>query len=227
MTLDPTYIDQIVQNVMREMNLRTASVGTGVSAAKPVEVKTAPLAVAGDALVKILTKVISEDILIAAGAAGKTVSLTSGAIVTPSGRDFIKKNGVRVSSEISKPTGVSSGALIVIGTSPVIQSAATSAGWSASAAASELEAASAAASRLTQSLVVTCGGEPSVVACLLNRKPEVRAAVITKSTNLITLTTVMSPHVVCLDSSGWSFGDILKLLRSLSAASRPQAWREI
>lgn len=227
MTLDPTYIDQIVQNVMREMNLRTASVGAGVSAAKPVAVKAAPLAVAGDALVKILTKVISEDILIAAGAAGKTVSLTSGAIVTPSGRDFIKKNGVRVSSEISKPTGVSSGALIVIGTSPVIQSAATSAGWSASAAASELEAASAAASRLTQSLVVTCGGEPSVVACLLNRKPEVRAAVITKSTNLITLTTVMSPHVVCLDSSGWSFGDILKLLRSLSAASRPQAWREI
>jgi len=227
MTIDPLYIDQIVQNVMREMKLRTTLVDAGVSAVKPAEVKAAPLTGGGDSSVQILAKVISEDVLISAGAAGKTVSITSGAIVTPSGRDFIKKNGVRVSSVISKPAGVSSGALIVIGTSPVIQSAATSAGWSASTAGSEVEAASAAASKLSTSLVVTCGGESSVVACLLNRKPEVRAAVITKSTNLMTLTTVMSPHVVCLDSSGWSFGDILKLLRSLSAASRPRGWNEI
>ncbi len=227
MTIDPLYIDQIVQNVMREMKLRTTLADAGVSAVKPAEVKAAPLTGAGDAAVQILAKVITEDVLISAGAAGKTVSITSGAIVTPSGRDFIKKNGVRVSSAISKPTGVSSGALILIGTSPVIQSAATSAGWAASAAGSEVEAASAAASKLSSSLVATCGGEPSVVACLLNRKPEVRAAVITKSTNLMTLTTVMSPHVVCLDSSGWSFGDILKLLRSLSAASRPRGWNEI
>ena len=228
MNLDATYIDQIVQNVMREMNLRTASVDAGLSAAKPADAKPAalpPLAVAP--AVHIAAKVVSEDALIAAGAAGKTVSLTAGAIVTPSGRDFIKKNGVRLSSEISKPAGVSSGSVILIGASPVIQSAATSAGWSASTAGSEVEAASAAASGLTKSLVVTCGGEPSVVACLLNRRPEVRAAVITKSTNLVTLATVMSPHVVCLDSSGWSFGDILKLLRSLSAANRPQGWKEI
>jgi hypothetical protein len=67
-----------------------------------------------------------------------------------------------------------------------------------------------------------------VVACLLNRSAEIRAAVITKATNLLTLTTVMSPHVVCLDASGWSFGDILKLLRSLAVVSHaPATWNEL
>lgn len=227
MTVDAAYIDQIVQNVMREMKSRVTvpavvSAPTASSQSKPVTVTEATTALT------IAAKVISEDILLAAQAAGRTIVLQAGAIITPSGKDYIRKNGVTVAgSALNKPATVSTGSFIVVGNNATCQSAASTAGWKTLAVSNEHDAALAASQSLKNGIIVTCGGEPSIVACLLNRNPDVRAAVITKATNLITLTTVMSPQVVCLDSSGWSFGDVLKLLRSLSAANRPQGWKEI
>jgi hypothetical protein len=158
----------------------------------------------------------------------RTIVLQAGAIITPSGKDYIRKNGVTVAgSALNKPATVSTGSFIVVGNNATCQSAASTTGWKTLAVSNEHDAALAASQTLKNGITVTCGGESSIVACLLNRNPDVRAAVITKATNLLTLTTVMSPQVVCLDSSGWSFGDILKLLRSLSAANRPQGWKEI
>lgn len=227
MTIDAAYIDQIVQNVMREMKSRV-TVPAAVSApvttshAKPVTATEPSTALT------IAAKVVSEDILVAARAAGKTIVLQAGAIITPSGKDYIRKNGVTVTgSALNKPATVSTGSFIVVGNNATCQSAASATGWKTLAVSNELDAALAASQTLKNGITVTCGGEPSIVACLLNRNADVRAAVITKATNLLVLTTVMSPQVVCLDSSGWSFGDILKLLRSLSAANRPQGWKEI
>ena len=227
MTIDAAYIDQIVQNVMREMKSRV-TVPAAVSApvttshAKPVTATEPSTALT------IAAKVVSEDILVAARAAGKTIVLQAGAIITPSGKDYIRKNGVTVTgSALNKPATVSTGSFIVVGNNATCQSAASATGWKTLAVSNELDAALAASQTLKNGITVTCGGEPSIVACLLNRNADVRAAVITKATNLLMLTTVMSPQVVCLDSSGWSFGDILKLLRSLSAANRPQGWKEI
>jgi hypothetical protein len=227
MTIDADYIDQIVQNVMREMKSRVtvpavASAPMATSQTKPATATEAPTSLT------IAAKVVSEDILVAARAAGRTIVLQAGAIITPSGKDYIRKNGVTVAgSALNKPATVSTGSFIVVGNNATCQSAASTAGWKTAAVSNEHDAALAASQTLKNGITVTCGGEPSVVACLLNRNPDVRAAVITKATNLITLTTVMSPQVVCLDSSGWSFGDVLKLLRSLSAANRPQGWKEI
>jgi hypothetical protein len=259
MTVDAAYIDQIVQNVMREMKSRVtvpavasaptanggSSCGRSPDRATPSDRRSpAVVETFGQSPLRgqetraeraetitaltIAAKVVSEDILMAARAAGRTIVLQSGAIITPSGKDYIRKNGVTVAgSALNKPATVSTGSFIVVGNNTTCQSAASTAGWKTSAVSNEHDAALAASQSLKNGITVTCGGEPSVVACLLNRNPDVRAAVITKATNLITLTTVMSPQVVCLDSIGWSFGDILKLLRSLSAANRPQGWKEI
>jgi hypothetical protein len=224
MTIDATYIDQIVQNVMREMRSRT----TVAAASAPVA--NANLAVTSNSTsLQIAARVVSEDILVAAKAAGRSIALQPGAIVTPSGRDFIRKHNVTITGSSPAKTSVATtGSFIAVGAIPTCQSAASAAGWKVIAAGSEFEAAEVARKTLTAGLVVSCGGEPSVVACLLNRSAEVRAAVITKATNLLTLTTVMSPHVVCLDASGWSFGDILKLLRSLAVVSHaPATWNEL
>jgi len=224
MTIDATYIDQIVQNVMREMNSRAAVAAASVQVANANGATTSE-----SAPLQIAARVVSEDILVAAKAAGRSISLQAGAIVTPSGRDFIRKHNVTISgTSAAKPSVATTGSFIAVGTLPTCQSAASAAGWKVMAAGSEFEAAEVARKALRSGLVVSCGGEPSVVACLLNRTPEVRAAVISKATNLLTLTTVMSPHVVCLDASGWSFGEILKLLRSLSVVSHaPVTWKEL
>ncbi len=227
MNFDAAYIDQIVQNVMREMKSRVtvpAAVSAPVAGSPTIPVK----ATEAPTLLTIAAKVISEDILVAARAAGRTIALQAGAIITPSGKDYIRKNSVTVAgSALNKPVTVSTGKFVVVGSNATCQSAASAAGWNLSTVSGEHDAALAASENLKNGISVTCGGEPSIIACLLNRNPDARAAVISKATNLVTLTTVMSPQVVCLDSSGWSFGDILKLLRSLSAANRPQGWKEI
>ncbi|GEM_PF-359442 len=221
MTISAEFIDQIVKNVMREMQSRVP-MPDAVALVVPEKVESQP------STLHVATKVVSEDVLTAANAAGRTIMLQAGAITTPSGRDYIRKNNVTVSgSAINKPNAANTGTFVVIGSNAICQSAASATGWKTAAAGNEHDAAVIAVQALKSNIIVTCGGEPSVVACLLNRNPDVRAAVITKSTNLMTLTTVMSPQVVCLNSSGWSFGDILKLLRSFSAASRPQGWNEI
>lgn len=222
MTISAQFIDQIVQNVMREMQTRVPTVDAAAPMVmKPVEVKANTLQIAG--------RVISENVLIAANAAGRAISLQSGAVITPSGREFIRKNNVRMTSLVDgKSVASAAGTFIAVGPNTGAQSAAAAAGWKTIAAATEFDAASVAEKNLGVGIVTCCGGEPSVVACLLNRNPAVRAAVITRATNLVTLISLMSPQVVCLDSSGWSFGDILRLLRSLTAPSgTPGHWKEI
>ncbi len=221
MSFDTAYIDQIVHNVMREIQTRTSS-NTPAALMQPIASKTP-----AEQTISISSRVLSEKVLITANAAGRAISLQPGTVITPSGRDYIRKNGVRLTSEVSN-TGCASlrGVFIAVGTHATT-SAASAAGWKALTASTEFDAARLASQHAAAGIVACCGGEPSVVACILNRNPAIRAAVITRATNLVTLITVMSPHVVCLDSSSWSFGDILKLLRSLAAASQPQGWKEI
>ncbi|MFO1003823.1 MAG: hypothetical protein U0936_26125 [Planctomycetaceae bacterium] len=144
----------------------------------------------------IAAKVVSEDILVAARASGRTIVLQAGAIITPSGKDYIRKNGVTVAgSALNKPATVSTGSFVVVGNNATCQSAASTAGWKTSAVGNEHDAALAASQTLKRHHRHLRRNYPSWRASL-NRNPDVRAAVITKATNLITLTTVMSPQVV-------------------------------
>jgi hypothetical protein len=220
MTISEQFIDQIVQNVMREMQTRVPM--TNVSA--PVVTRqTATLET-----LQIGSRVVSENVLIIANAAGRAISLAAGAVITPSGRDYIRKNGVRLASEVGGKTDTSiSGTFIAIGDSTT-SSAASAAGWKTLTAKTEFDAAALASEKLTSGMVTSFGGEPSIVACLLNRNPAVRAAVVTRTTNLATLISAMNPQVVCLDSMGWSFAELLRLLRGLTmSAAIPKQWEEL
>lgn len=207
---------------MREMQ----TCGTKVDAAAPeLSNETTESEV-----LQIRSRVVSEPILLAAGAAGRAISVPAGAVITPSGRDFIRRNGVRLASQLTgKPSMAGPGTLIAMGNGTASMTAASAAGWKTRAASTEFEASSLALEMIPNGIVTCCGGEPSVVACLLNRNPGVRSAVVTRATNLVALTTMMNPQVVCLDSSGWSFGEILRLLRglTLTTANAPKDWKEL
>jgi hypothetical protein len=221
MTISTEFINQIVRNVMREMQSRVST----VDAAVPVVVNLVKEA----EVLSLGPRVISENVLVEANAAGRTISLQAGAVITPSGRDYIRRHHVRVSSQVGgRSTPAVSGIFIAVGTHATLQSAASAAGWKTLTATSEFAAAALASDNLKNGIVACGGGEPSVVACLLNRNTSVRAAVVTRTTNLVTLTTAMNPQVLCLDSSGWSFGELLRLLRGLAAAVVvPKDWKEI
>ena len=225
MTISVEFIDQIVQNVMREMQTRVSPVDPAPKVTKqivePGAIQATTLPVPG--------LVISEDVLIRSNAAGRTISLQSGAIITPSGRDYVRKNAIRISTQIGGSKAVTgTGTLIAIGSNTNSKSAASAAGWQTLAASTEQEAASLASGQLLNGLVACFGGEPSVVACLLNRNSSVRAAVVTRSTNLAALTSLLNPQVVCLESAGWSFSELLRLLKGLVLLpAAPKGWAEL
>ncbi len=218
MTISAEFIEQIVQNVMRGMQSPATTPGDSA------------LVVTDTGTLTISSRVVTEPVLIAAKAAGRAIALHPGAVITPSGRDFIRRNSVRLSSRISGADGtVTTGTLISVGTNSTADSAGSAAGWKTLTASTEFAAAAAAADNLSRGIVTCCGGEPSVVACLLNRNPAMRAAVITPATDLLTLMSLMRPQIVCVASSGWSFGELLKLLRALAVSSVAPAatWIEL
>ena len=221
MHLSSETIDQIVRNVMRDMQPRNSSNGPAAPiTVQPVE----DLA----SVVRIDNKVITEEVLVKAQAAGRAVAFSPAAVMTPSARDFIRRNDVRLASQVHGSVTAVSGLLIGIGGNSTAISAAAAAGWKAQTAATEIDASTIAAQHVISGIVTCCGGEPSVVACLLNRNSAMRAAVITRTTNLVTLATVMNPQVVCLESSGWSFGELLRLFRTLApSAPVPATWKEM
>jgi len=227
MNFTTQQIEAITASVLQEL----ASRGVAVAASSSVNGKllaSEPHAVA--AKFPLNEKVVTEDALIAVGAAGQTVSLPIGAIITPSGHDYIRRNGVTITSgtSTSGTAESASGLLIMIGNSTSAVSAASTAKWQVIEAGCEFDAAGK-ATQEHQSPIVCTGGEPSVTACLVNRHADIRAAVVTQNTDIKLLTNVMNPQVLCLDSSGWSFAALLRLFRTLTTvgSAAPAGWKEL
>jgi len=223
MILNAEKIDEIVRNVLRELEARRTAPGSvpGKSAEKSVGVEASPVLV-------IRERVISESVLAASGAAGKTVSLMRGAILTPSGRDYIRKYSVRLCSLVPEPERSVTGLVLISGKSPTAQSAAQAAGWKVAAVEDGFAAAVMARTAVAMQRVICVTDDPSIVACLLNRDSAVRSAVVSGQKGLEKLIRSMHPNVVCLASEGWSFSDLTRLLRLMSSVNGPaDSWKEI
>ena len=212
MNFSSQQIEAITQSVLRELQSR------GVAIAAP----------ALTASTSALGKVITEDNLAAAGAAGQKISVPAGAIITPSGHDYIRRHAVTISSNLPVDRIAATGLVIIVGNCSAAVTAAETAKWSTVSATCEFDAARQAQSKILQP-VVCCGGEPSITACLLNRDTKLRSAIVTQKTDIGQLNSVMNPQVICLDSSGWTVTELLRLFRQMSAIDRttPANWQEI
>lgn len=220
MTITVEYIDQIVRTVLREMQSRTGSAQSALNSSEHAQ----QAADSSAELLRIHEPVVTEAVLVGAGAAGRVISLIPGAVLTPTGRDYVRKNNIRLSSSfttasrsISQSTKHASevqGLLIALPGSATAVSSAAAAGWGSITVQTDSEAAAKAVEQAGVRSVVCFGGEASLVACLLNRNDAIRAAVIESSTDLLALNHVMAPNVLCLNSLGWSFGSLLRLMRT-------------
>ena len=80
-------IEAITASVLRELASRGVAVGANPRSGTRQSSVSAVSPKSGDSGYVIADKVVTEDALVAAGAAGQTVSLPVGAIITPSGHD--------------------------------------------------------------------------------------------------------------------------------------------
>ena len=216
MTFSSEMIDDIVRNVMRELSLPSASV------------TAAPSSPAAET-VTLSDRVITEDVLAANCTDGTAVILSPGAVLTPSGRDYIRRHQLTVSSQSPTEADAGTGLVIAAAHQPNIAAAAESAGWELLPASGCFDIANQAAQRSAGRHTVCCSPQPSVTACLLNRNTSRRAAVISSDTCLSELIDHMNPDTVCLSPSAWSFGQLLRLLRRLGTRSPavPAVWEEL
>ncbi len=188
---------------------------------------TAGLASAGAV---VDSRVITEDLLAGLDPAERHIRITPGAVITPSGRDYIRRHGLTVQSSTTHAISgaVGSGRVWIVGEAASMTSAAQSAGWEAAQVTGNFDAANQVAQAGTDVRNVCCSSQPSIIACLLNRNTNRRSAVITESTCLTELCTEMNPDTVCLSPVGWSVTGLRRVLMRLSeAAQRPTAWREL
>ncbi|MEO2030208.1 MAG: hypothetical protein ABGZ23_30450 [Fuerstiella sp.] len=219
MTFSSQQIEAITRSVLRELQSR----GVAVAAARSTggDNSVTPVAV-------LQQKVITEDTLAAADAAGRSLSIPVGAIITPSGHDYIRRNAVTISSGVPSESGAN-GVLISVGSCSAASSAAAAANWTVDSADCEFDAAAAANSVANRQPVVCCGRQPSIIACVVNRNSSFRAAVVAQNTDIGLLVSAMNPQVICLDSAGWTFSELRRLFRQMSATGNgaPAGWNEI
>lgn len=250
MALSADRVEEIVRQVLQELQAgRTArsasAVSSAVAVARPapaVPVISAAAATSvsapavGDGVLRIADRAVTEAVLQAAGAAGRTVSLVRGAVLTPSGRDFVRRHNVRLASFVAGMSTAAAagpavtatpGIMIVCGRESTARSAATALNWTLREAADEFTAARAALEVLPGRRVVCVGCEPAIAACVLNRNGAVRAAVLERAQGMERLLERMQPHAVCLQSSGWSLLQLTKLLERLQRPiQQPSGWVE-
>lgn len=226
MKLTVEQVEEIVRSVLRELQPvpapPVAPQSAGNAAVKQV------VAVESD-LISLSSLVVTESVLSAVGAAGRTVALPRGAVLTPSGRDYLRRHGVRLASRLPSAEGQAGKAGLVIQAQrlAVLESAAGTAGWSVEQVSGE----DAAVGRVLQlhgvRPLVCVTADPAVAACLLNRRSDVRAAAVSDRVDLQRLMDRLQPTVVCLDGTGWSWSQLLRLLRMMSVVRTvPSGWRE-
>ncbi|MEZ6122618.1 MAG: hypothetical protein R3C49_05510 [Planctomycetaceae bacterium] len=225
MSFSESQIEAITQGVLRELSSHGIAVADDSGCTASVSVQAAAVQRAD---VELNDRVITEDLLAAHVAAQKIV-VRPDAVITPSGHDFIRRSRVPVIRGTGSSPKNSVGTVFVIGDCSSVTAASASAGWGTVKAGCEFDAAEKCSSLIGQRPVVCCGGEPSVTACLLNRNPANRAAVVCPATDLPRLIRKMNPQAVCLNPSGWSFVDVVRLLRALGdlKAAAPEQWKEL
>jgi hypothetical protein len=218
MTFSNELIDEVVRNVMRELQLSP----TTAAASSTVGSSTSS--------VELSQRVITEDVLAEQIAPGATVVVPTDAVLTPSGRDYIRRHSIVISSVPSVAVSGSLGGLVlVVGDMKSMSSAAKSAGWAIDSAAGNFDAANLVAQKDAEQRMVCCSDQPSVIACLVNRNTQRRAAVVTSETCLSGLLNDMNPDTVCLSVKGWSFIELLRMLKKLSGngGALPAGWKEL
>jgi hypothetical protein len=213
-----TLVDQIVSNVLQEMRAR------GLARPNRTGDDSRPLTeVAPQSTLHLNSPVITEEVLQTANAAGRKVAFPISAVITPSGREFIRQHRVTITTAAPDDGQPQAGMMVINGDVVAAITAAESSHWSVELQQSDHAVAESAQTHALQSVVACCCAEPSLVACLINRNADLRAAVLDTQTEIAALISAMQPHVFCFRNSGWSLLQLRKLLRHATAHAAPRS----
>lgn len=231
--MDQALINQIVSNVLAQL--------------QPVPVRPAieQLPQPKPATAQVTASVITADLLSELQLPGKSITIGSKSILTPSARDWLNSKkmtwsraGLKSAASTVGSTGVAGAKwqVIVHTVTPTVQALydglkRQSEGWKVELVGQWTEAAklaAAAVSTAERDGVVVLSEYAEVIACRSNRNERVRAAVISDRKQLELTRQHLGVNLVCINPHGRTFIELRNLLRDCAAAkpAAPAGWNE-
>lgn len=224
MTATNDLIEQIVANVLAELQ-PPPPVRAPVASSSPLP--TPPKVITS--IVEIESPVVTADLLAARVQSGQAVRISPRSILTPSARDWLAQRKItwtRNSGAKSSPSHASARwQLVIASVTPAVATLRNSlAGWKTDLLGTPQEAAEAANRAIStgeaDGVLGLCRAA-EVVACIANRNPKVRAAVLHTIGELGELATHLNPNVLVINPQGKSFIELRNLTRAVGALSTP------
>ncbi len=224
-TADNDLIEQIVANVLAELQpVPVPAVRAPVVTPPFTPVKAESVGVDLD------LPVITADVLAEKLRPGQTLRIGRRSVLTPSARDWLasrKISWARLTAHASATAGgTSRWQLVLTNVTPVVATLRTSlTNWKTELLGTPQEAADFATRAIctgeADGVVGLCGSA-ATVACLANRNPKVRAAVVSAASELPVLVDQLSPNFLVVNPHNRSLMELKNLLRAVSALQKPR-----
>jgi hypothetical protein len=222
MNFTPEQVDLIVQRVVAQLAPKVA-VAPSPTAARldPAEGSSSPLTV------QISDHVITQALLSDAVNGSRQVGISPKAILTPSARDYVKQQGIKIVRETAstKSSTAIRWQVIVTKSNPQITAAVESLPQQGVAFDLRLtglpaEAAQQATSALCRgeaAQVVVFTDQPELVACLANRNDRVRAAATANVAAVERVRTSMQASLIAIDPASRTAHELKSLLKAFKS----------
>jgi hypothetical protein len=219
MNFTPEQVDLIVQRVVAQLAPQAAAALPATAARlDPAEGSSSPLAV------QVSEHVITQALLSETVNGSRQVRISPQAILTPSARDFVKQQGIKIIRETAsaKSSSVSRWQVIVTRSNPQITAAVESLpqlgiafdlrllGLPAEAAAQ----ATSALCRGESAQIVVFTDQPELVACLANRNDRVRAAAAGSVAAVERVRISMQANLIAIDPESRNTHELKALLKA-------------
>jgi hypothetical protein len=217
MTFTPEQIELIVQRVVQTLGM-TNGAPAPTKAAVAVQPAAAPV-------VHLPGPVITQDILVGAARGAVDVSIDAKAILTPSARDYVRQQGIKIVRESAPaPVGKTVVRWQALVTRSTPQIAAALEGISSVGIACDLRLMGVPAEAAAQAVSALCRGEaqqivvftdqPELVACLANRNDRVRAAAASEMAAVERIRRHLQANLLALDPTDKSVHELKSLLKA-------------
>jgi hypothetical protein len=220
-TIDSRTIDDIVTGVLRQLGMSSSGVRTE-------ELTPDRLNQTRNGL-EVTEPVITEDLLMEKAAGAGHVRIPSAAVITPSGRDWLRKQGVTWERSDRKADSRQSAGWRLIVAAPTdavdkLNEEVTRWGWTVDCVGGAEEAAVCGVTSLSKEItgVVVLTSEPERVACRANRHQHVRAASVAAVADATRVRQQLGANFVTLCPGGRGFFELRNMMKTIAAGGPPQ-----
>lgn len=219
--MDEALVEHIVRDVLRQYQSQAPAVRSAEGGGRKTE--------DGNVL-RLEAHVVTHEILEAKLNGAKRIVVGKRTVLTPSAREFIKKNGVTCDRDGQGTTKtvarwkliVSSGGKAVESVANELQRSSTFERQIAGTASEAAETAVSIICRGEADGVVAVSNQPETIACRANRSTKVRAAVTANVQRLSEIQQSLGANLYCVDPTARSYFELRNLLRAIAATGVPR-----